>query len=429
MPNATILFLVSLYLLGVPFVTSVNGLSLILLDVSAIGPAYHGLFSVALIAVALASPGVPKSWPLIAAVSAGFAVLAGAHLALGFSDPADLDTLYKWYMPLVLFAAYFRWDYLAGEVANRHLFATFRTIPLLYAVLIFVSALAYALTGFEATVFEEGTLRFTGFAFAYNPTINALFLCAYAHFVLDPVGVARTVVYCAAFLLLRSKTTVAYFALAALVPLRTLWWRWRRLGALRGLVAVPLLALVLTVGAIQTYEAADPTGHVASAEGSIRLDRFVGLLLEGRLEWLLFAATDIPQWPAVNLAVGNGMNLDRRLINPVWWAGLGSRKYQGASLSKEDKTPELDLLGPLDLFGIGGLLYYVALFYVYPLWRIRLPFFRPFYCFMIFLSIVTGHVINNPQTTTLLVFFLLALKYYPERGAATAGPGSPVAPA
>jgi hypothetical protein len=315
-------------------------------------------------------------------------------------------------MPLLLFAVYERWSYLRDPVAQRRLVALFQYLPVAYGVLIAISALLYVTTGFEATTFEKGTHRFSGFAFAFNPTVNALFLCAYVNFLLEPVGVLRMVAYCGSFALLKSKTAVAYVAMALVAPLRGRWHLARRWGVVRVLVTVPVVVLALAFGVRQTLSAVDPTGHVKSSEGQITLERFGQLLIEGRVDWLIFYATDLPQWSPLNLAVGNGLNVDRRMLNPIWWATLGSAKYQGASLTKQDKTPELDLLGPLDLFGLIGLACYVAVFYVYPLRRIRLPYFRLFYLFMIFLSIFAGHLLNNPQTTTLLVFFILLLRDY-----------------
>jgi len=334
------------------------------------------------------------------------------QLAAGFSSLDDVGTLYKWFMPLLLFAVYERWTYLRAPAAQRRVIALFQHLPAVYGALIALSAFVYVTTGFEATTFEKGAHRFSGFAFGFNTTVNVLLLCAYVNFVLEPIGVLRLVAYCGSFVLLKSKTTVAYFAMAVFAPLRRQWRQVHRWGVVRVLVAVPVIITVLTLGVMQTIGAVDPTGGIRSAEGPITLRRFGELLVEGRGDWLIFYATDLPQWTPANLAFGNGLNIDRRMLNPVWWVTLGSRKYQGASLSKQDKTPELDLLGPLDLFGLLGLACYVTVFYVYPLRRIRLPYFRPFYLFMIFLSIVTGHLVNNPQTTTLLVFFILLLRDY-----------------
>lgn len=410
MPNPTLLFFIIVYLAGVPLITSINGLSLILLKSSAIGPAYHAAFTVVLLVAGLVSRNVEKSWRLIAVLFGIFGLLVAAQLATGLSDIGDLGTLYKWFMPLLLFAVYERWSYFRDPIAQRRLIGLFQYLPAIYGGLIWVSAIVYVTTGFEATVFEKGIHRFSGFAFAFNPTINVFFLCAYVNYVLAPVGILRMVAYCGSFVLLKSKTTIAYVALAMVGPIRQRWHRTRHWGVIRGLVAAPVIIGALTIGTMRTVGAADPTGTVRSEEGRVTLRRFGELLIETRLDWLLFYATDLPQWSVANLAVGNGMNIDRRMLNPVWWATIGSRKYQGASLSKQDKTPELDLLGPLDLFGVVGLLCYVGVFYVYPLRRVRRPLFLPFYVFMIFLSIVAGHLVNNPQTTTLLVFFVFLLR-------------------
>ena len=408
MPNATILFFICVYLALTPVVTSVNGLSLILLDISAIGPLYHALFSASLLAIGLGSPVVRKSWRLIAVAFGVFGGLVAAQLAAGYSGVGDLGILYKWFMPLLLFAVYFRWDYLGTPAAQRQMIGLFQQLPMVYATLIFVSAAAYLLTGFEATMFEAGTLRFSGFTFAYNPTVNAMFLCGYVAYVVAPVGPLRTIVYSAAFLLLRSKTAIAYLAMALLAPLRRLMPRARSFGVLRGLMAAPVVFLVLTLGVYQTYQAADPTRQ--TTERGLDLTWFAQKLVENRVDWLIFTATDLPQWPRANLLVGNGMNIDRRFINPTWWAMIGQQRYLSQPLSRTDKNPELDLLGPLDLFGVIGLACFLAAFYVYPFRVIRLPFFRPFYAVMLFLSVFSRHLINNPQTTPLLVFFILTLR-------------------
>lgn len=408
MPNATILFFICAYLALTPVVTSVNGLSLIVLDISAIGPLYHALFSASLLAIGLGSPVVRKSWGLIAAAFGVFGCLIATQLAAGYSGVGDLGILYKWFMPLLLFAVYFRWDYLGTPAAQRQMIGLFQQLPMVYAALILVSAGAYLLTGFQATMFEAGTLRFSGFTFAYNPTVNAMFLCGYIAYVVAPVGALRTIVYCAAFLLLRSKTAIVYLAMALLAPLRRLMPRARLFGVLRGLIAAPLVFLVLTLGVYQTYQAADPTGQ--TTERGLDLAWFGRKLVENRVDWLIFTATDLPQWPAANLLVGNGMNIDRRFVNPTWWAIIGQKHYMNRPLSRTDKNPELDLLGPLDLFGVIGLACFLVAFYVYPFRVIRLPFFRPFYAFMLFVSVFSGHLINNPQTTPLLVFFILTLR-------------------
>ena len=427
MPNPTLLFFIIVYLAGVPLITSINGLSLILLKISAVGPTYHAAFTAGLLIVGLLSRNVEKSWRLIVVLFGIFGVLVAVQLGAGFSNVSDLGTLYKWFMPLLLFAVYERWSYLRDPVARRRLVALFQFLPAAYGTLITISALVYVTTGFEATTFEKGTHRFSGFAFAFNPTINALFLCAYVNFLLEPVGLLRMVAYCGSFTLLKSKTAVAYVAMALMAPFRTRWRQARRWGVVRVLVTVPLVIMTLTLGAMETLKALDPTGHVKSSEGRITVERVGQLLVEGRLDWLIFYATDLPQWSPLNLAIGNGLNIDRRLLNPVWWATLGSAKYESAALTKYDKTPELDLLGPLDLFGLIGLACYVAVFYGYPLRRIRLPHFRTFYVFMIFLSIVAGHLVNNPQTTTLLVFFIFLLRdYVPVGSSPGSGPRRPL---
>ena len=61
MTNSLILRLVAWYLLGVPLVTSINGLSMHLFGVSLVGPLYHAAFSLLLIAAALISDSVAKS--------------------------------------------------------------------------------------------------------------------------------------------------------------------------------------------------------------------------------------------------------------------------------------------------------------------------------------------------------------------------------
>src|SRR5712664_2652927 len=104
--------------MGVPLVTSVNGLSLHLLGLSAVGPIYHGVFSLLLIAIALASDQVEKGWAIIAVLFGTFILLVSAQLVAGFSYASDIGTLYKWFMPLLLFAAYFRWRYLRTSEAH-----------------------------------------------------------------------------------------------------------------------------------------------------------------------------------------------------------------------------------------------------------------------------------------------------------------------
>jgi hypothetical protein len=414
--NSFILRLVSWYLLGVPLVTSINGLSMHILGVSLVGPLYHAAFSLILIGMALISDSVEKSWTSIATLFGIFGLIVGVQLAEGFSYLSDIGTLYRWFMPLLLFAVYWRWSYLRTDEGRAALVSVFHVVPLWYSGLIITSFLVYLLTGFQATLFEEGAKRFTGFTWAFNPVVNVFFICAYVNFLLETTSLVRTSIYGFAFFNLLSKTTLAYYAVAALGVARRSWQRAKPFGALRSVVAVPAMALVLALGVRQSLTSAAiiAASYGGGPQGVSATSLYKEQVVQ-RGAWAAFAVQDIPQWPAVNLVFGNGIEVDRRLINPLWAASIGVAQYRDVELGKGNKTSELDVLGPLDMFGFVGMTCFAAVFYVYPFVVTRLPAFRLYYTLLVGLSLLSGHLINNPQATTLLVFFILVTRDYVHR--------------
>src|SRR5262249_38624497 len=123
---------------------------------------------------------------------------------------------------------------------------------------------------------------------------------------------------------------------------------------------------------------------------------------------------DVSDWSATNIIFGNGLNVDRRLESPLW-EQMMARFYAGQDLDKGNKVIELDMLGHFDLFGLAGAIPFAFAFYVYPLFAIKLPYFKFYWLFIIFLSVFGGDLLNNPQTGTLLVILILLLRRYPQR--------------
>jgi len=410
MSNAAILRLIGWYLLGVPLISSLNGLSMHLLGVSVLGPIYHALFSALLIGVALVSGVVEKSWGTITLLFGTFAALVATQLASGFSLPADVGQLYKWFMPLLLFAVYYRWSYFQTDEGRAALVTVFQRLPVWYSALITLSLVVYVLTGFEATVFEQGVRRFSGFTWAYNPVVNAFFICGYVNYFVGETSLLRTLFYVFAFYNLRSKTSIIYFTLAALGLVRRMWGAAWRFGVLRWAGAVPVTAAVLWIGLRASLQATTIYGGGTGSQSSVT--RFVQ-----EVQWrgvlAAVALADIPQWPTANLLVGNGMEIDRRLVDPMWASTIGVAKFGDVDLTKSNKAPELDFLGPVDIFGLVGMACFVAVFYLYPLIVARSRMFRRYYVLLIVLSLLSGHLINNPEATTLLVFFILLARDYP----------------
>jgi len=64
------------------------------------------------------------------------------------------------------------------------------------------------------------------------------------------------------------------------------------------------------------------------------------------------------------------------------------------------------------LFGLAGACIFAAVFYIYPLFAIKLPHFRLYSLLLTGLSLATGHLLNNPQAATLFVTSILFLKHY-----------------
>ncbi|MBI4500790.1 MAG: hypothetical protein HY700_06470 [Gemmatimonadetes bacterium] len=400
-----------IYLLTVPFVSALNGLSMHLSGISVLGPAFHAAFTIGLLGAALLSPGVPKAWGRIGVAYGSFLALVGVQLALGHSSVEDLPTLYKWFLPMLLFSTYARWSYLGQPAVRARMIRTLRVVPILYSSLMLISFVVYLTTGFEATLFDPGAHRFTGFNWAYNPVVNVFFISAYLSFILAPQPARMTLSEGAAFLLLRSKTAAVYYLLMGAGLGRRLYGKARRWGALRGPLIAGALAVSLVLGARQTFSAMDlyGAGLVSAARGDA--GQLAEVAAGTRTLLALFALEDIPTWPAVNLLTGNGMNVDRRLENPRWAAVVGMKKYGEASITKEDKTSELDVLGMLDLFGLWGLACLAYFFFVLPFREIRLPWFRTFYLVIVGLSLLGGHMLNNPQAASVLVATLLCLRW------------------
>jgi hypothetical protein len=387
---------------------SINGLSMHVLGISVVGPAYHGVCSLLLIGVALISDNVAKSWATIILLFGVFSLIVAAQLVAGFSYPSDIGILYKWFMPLLLFGVYYRWSYLRTREGRVAMVSVFQRIPLWYSGLIVLSLVVYLLTGFEATVFEESVGRFTGFSWGYNYTVNALLICAYFNYLVEGTSFPRTVFYGFGFFNLRSKTAFAYFAVAAVGLAKRLWHGNKQFGALRGVMVVPCLALVLAFGIRESLRSA----AIYGGELGVSLSRRYGEEVATRGAWAVFAIQDVPTWPIANLLIGNGVEIDRRVLNPLWATSIGVAKYRRSDLDRQNKAIELDFLGPLDMLGVCGMVCFVAVFYIYPFAVTRMRGFRPYYAFIVALSLLAGHVINNPEVTPLLVFFILLARDY-----------------
>jgi len=419
----TLLGLICWYLLGVPVVTSLNGLSLHIFGVSSIGPLYHVFFSVLLICTGLIHPKVEKNYPVLLAIFGSFVGLVGVQLVLGFSAFAvfDLGQLYKWYMPLLLFAVYYRWSYLRKHEAARRLSKVFQNVPLVYSIAIVISVLTFVVFGFNPTLFAPGTLRFTGFSFGYNTTVNAFLICAYANYVLLPTAAWRKLIYALSFVAMNSKTAVIYFAFIGLSFVVSAL-RARRVGMLFVVVVLPIVASVLAMSLLVGYQLTTRAPYARLNVEKLERGDVTGFALDflgARQWWWNYAVTDVPKWPTLNLIVGNGMQVDRRVTrDSTFEEWLGSRIYGSPVYSKESKTFELDGIAILDLFGVCGAAVFAGVFYIYPFFSVRQPYFRIFQSFLVFLSLAGGHVINNPQTATLLVFLILFLRnYVPSRRA------------
>ena len=235
MSSQRILRIFAAYLLGVPIVTSINGLCMYLLGVSVVGPLYHTLLSSFLIGIGLTSRSVRKSWTAISLAFSSFALFIIVQALLGFSDfaPFDLGVQYKWYMPILLLSVYCRWDYVGTLDAQLRLSRTFRTVPLIYVGLILLSFCTAKLFSFNPTPFMPGTAeRFAGFAWAYNPTVNVFLICAYINLLLLQTASWKKLAYGLAFLLLLSKSAVAYFSVLGFSLIRP--YLRRRRGSLCG---------------------------------------------------------------------------------------------------------------------------------------------------------------------------------------------------
>lgn len=412
--NRSILAIICLYLLGLPVISSLNGLSMHLTGISAIGPLYHTVFSLVLIAIGVGSRCVQKSAPAIFWAAVLVLTLVGVQCALGLSNfsLSDLGQLYKWLMPIGLLAVFYRWRYFAYPEAQELLARTFRIVPLLYSGLIFVSFLTYLTFGFNPTLFEEGTrVRFVGFAWGYNTTVNSFFICAFPTLFMQRTPPWVRLVCGLGFFLLLSKTAVVYFALLgfsfARPYLKTPSLTPQRLAGI--VMACALLVGIVWFGFQETVRSADLYQEEPDRD-STTMGMVSDAVMATRLDWWQYVLEDAPSWPVTNLVFGNGLNIDRRVESPLWWRLIGSRYYTGLKVDKSTKTLELDMLGHFDLFGLLGASVFAALFYVYPLLKIKVPLFRPFYVFLILLSMTGGHLLNNPHATSLLVFFLLFLR-------------------
>ena len=414
MTDTRLLRILCAYLVGVPIITSINGLSMHLAGVSAIGPAYHTLFSLLIIAAALVSPHVEKNRLAIIAVAGLFAMLVVVQVALGLSDfsLADVGQLYKWFLPLLLFAVLCRWQYLSTPEARAKLSFVFEIIPIIYSVLILISLLSYLLFNFNPTVFDFGssTQRFIGFAWAYNPTVDAFFICGYLTLVLRNIAVWKKLLCGVGFALLISKTAVVYFGFLGFSFVRE---RFKKIsGTSRALVLVPtvvVLAAVFWFGLTQSFRSANLYGNYSSAP--LTIQDFAEVAQAGRLDWWIYMLGDVSDWPLTNIIFGNGLNVDRRLESPLWQETVG-HFYEGKDLDKSNKVLELDMLGHFDLFGLAGAIPFAFVFYVYPLFAIKLPYFKLYSLFITFLSVFGGDLLNNPQTGTLLVVLFLFLRRY-----------------
>jgi hypothetical protein len=408
-----LLRIIVLYLLLTPIVTSFNGLLMHLSGgVSTIGPAFHAICSFFLIVLGLFHPSVEKNYVLIAVFFALIGVTVGVQLLLGFSDQTltDVGQLYKWYLPLMLFAVYSRWEYIRDPKGQKILGRVFQQLPLIYGGLIILSAASYFVFGFNPTLFPEGTLRFTGFTWGYNSIVNVFFICGYVNYIVFRTSNPAKLINSISFILLNSKTAVVYYALVG----------WSFIGSrLRSLrlwektliiaFSLPLLAGVLWFGYIQSIRAADSSGDFSARGQKVDAEALIGALTNARFAWYKFVWEDVSDWPAINLLVGNGTNVDRRHLNPIWDEMIGSRWYNGATLDKSDKAIELDVLGHMDMLGVLAASTFAFVFFIYPLLVVKLPHFRCYQIFLIVLSMLGGHLINNPQTGVLVVFFYLFL--------------------
>jgi len=412
MDNKSLLQLICYYLLLTPVVSSINGLSLHLYDISLFGPAYHGLFSLVIILAGLFSNNVEKKSSLVLLVFSYFVFVVILHWVLGLSSIADTGQLYKWFFPVLMFVVFQKWSYFAKEECQKSFLEVFAKLPVIYSFLILISFLAYYIFGFEATLFAEGAKRFSGFAFAYNPTVNVLILCGLLNFIYFRTPIHRRIFFAWAFYNLRSKLAVLYFLLIGFSLVKK-WFLEKRYKLRFAFLGFPILLFLGWFGYVQSLDSADLYGTIRS-ETSLTGEVLLGSLYGGRLGFVLFFVDDFPRWPLVNKLFGNGMNIDRRL-NSNYDLFVGSQWYESTTLTKANKNFELDLMGPIDMFGITGMIFFVSVFYVYPIVKIRLRFFRPFYFVVIVLSLYGGHIVNNPQVAPLLVFLILLLKNLPSK--------------
>jgi hypothetical protein len=426
MSNKALLRMISLYLLGIPVITSINGLSMHLMGISAVGPIYHTVFSLALIGAGIASRRVEKSPLAVLSAIAFVTLLIGAQCALGLSDFSirDIGHLYKWLMPILLLAVYRHWRHLGTIDAQREMERLFRAIPLLYAGLIFVSLVTWLTFGFNPTVFEEGArMRFVGFSWGYNATVNSFFICGFVTLVLLQTPAWIRIVCGVAFLLLLSKTAVVYFALLGYSFARPYLSAARfRSRVVAATLALPLMAAAAWFGLNQTMRSADL--YNSRGESDLTTIEFVSTAFtSARLNWWLYVLEDAPNWPTVNLILGNGMNIDRRHETALWWNMLGNRHYPDLKLDKTTKSLELDILGHFDLFGIVGVCLFTAVFFVHPAVSIKAPLFRPYLLVFIALAAFGGHLLNNSHATPVLVYLYLFLRHYNPAAFVPAGTG------
>ena len=408
--------IIVVYLLATAFVTTINGLMMHLSGgISAIGPIFHGLYSLCLIALGICHPGVKKNWLLIFIIYGLVLLIVIVQVYMGFSDGTlrDIGQLYKWYMPVMLFAVYYRWEYVRTSEGQKTLSRVFQKLPLIYSGLIIFSASTYFLFGFNPTLFPDGTLRFTGFSWGYNSTINVFFICGYVNYLFFQSSTSDRLVNLIAFLLLNSKTAVAYFALVAWSYVERLMRSLKlRQKTVILLIALPFLTAVIGIGYKQSLRAADASGDFTAAGQEVDSTLLLRALTNSRFAWYSFMWDDVADWPIINLMFGNGTNVDRRKLNPLWDIKIGSNWYSDAKLDKTDKAIELDVLGHLDMLGLLAAIVFALVFYVYPFYSIKLPRFYLYQIFLIILSMLGGHMINNPQTGVLIVFFYLFLSGY-----------------
>jgi len=402
------------YLLCTPIVASLNGLSQYVLGISILGPLYHTIVTLSLIFLGLAARQVQKNRLFIIVVFGSFIILITAQLALGYSDLSDLGQLYKYYMPLMLFAVYYRWKYLGEVTIQQYFMRLFENIPLLYSALIFFSFVAYYSTGFTASPWTAGE-RFTGFIFAYNGTVNAFLICAYINLILLKSSAWKKGLNGAAFFLLNSKTVLVYYALIGWSFIKR--YMGKRKKQLVGVVVIGVPVLVLS--AWFGYGLAARSAYSIWGQGQKgklpSVGEFSQFLQSVRVEWWDFMIRDVSIWPTTNLMFGNGFNVIRQGNSPLWADHPDSNLYIATRYSykvftKSDKAFEFDGLAQLDLFGFPILALFVVTFYLYPLWRVRLPYFRIYYLGLILISLFSGQILNNPQVSPLLVFFIIILK-------------------